>query len=281
MHSLAGAPRDVRSILPSAMPQDENLYRFAPAFERVRARIEAVPVSALRPMNFDAAAVGARALGATQHLATYRPRLARLVEFNLELVDALPDLAQALLHIHAAGGRTDTRFAGLPAQVAAAVRVRDQLRIDVESLYARGIVPRPAARPSRRGYRHVAMEVLTIADIFRRSWAEIAGRTAVTSGDLDGAEALAAELLRTLGTRAAASRNATDAGTLRAQAFTLVAAAHAELRRGLVYLLGAEEADRWCPSLFGGRRPQRRRTLVGGVAERLQPSLPIDSDPAF
>lgn len=256
--------------------------RFRPAYDRQLARIIAVPLDALRPVNIDVPTAATLVLGVVRKVAAFRARLAALPEFDLALVDALEDLAMATLHAHAAWASASVASVPIAGLVEEAILLREQLLADARSLVLRKMIDPSSLEKIKggAGYRNAGMDLLELASALNAVWPRISGRTAVTEADLTRAESLGAEIMLAVGQREHAEAEAADVGTTRARAFTLLVRAYDELRRGIGYLRTTQgDVDTLFPSLFAGKKAAKAKEELQALPQTVSVS-PAPEDTA-
>src|SRR5262249_15280667 len=104
------------------------------------------------------------------------------------------------------------------------------------------------------GYKNVAFELVDYANLLKRSWPAIAGKTALTPQEISDAKNLGMRLVHAAGLREQAPLLAAEAAKIRAQALVLLIRAYDEVRRAVIFLRWKEgDADSIAPSLYAGR----------------------------
>lgn len=234
---------------------------FQQAFERVEAEIRALPEGALLPVNLDVPSVVATALGALPEILAFRERFLALEDVDATRGDKLRDYGFALLHTQTAyrgaTGPTD-RTASMAEEL---LVIRDQLFSDAQTLGKRKLIDLTRVEKYRSGlgFKNLALDVNGLVQILRENASAIAGKTAVTSQELDHAAQLAGNIIVAVGVKAQ-SPAITSAITLtRQRAFTLFVRAYDELRRGITFLRWNEgDVDDIAPSLYAGRGNRKK-----------------------
>jgi hypothetical protein len=260
-----------RSARAAAMPYDapeisltddfepEARSRFRLAYQRCLPVMLALPESQLAPVNLDVRMAVMKVLGALPAISALRERAAALPESDLSAFDELGDYARALGHAHVVHSVAARRDAAPQALRERARRVRSLLVSDVKALVERELItPDPLGQlKGTPGYRNLAFDLLALVALLRDAWSTIEGRTALTRGELDQAEALAHELLVAYSRREKTPETSTE---MRLRAFTLFVRAYDEVRRAVRYLRWKEgDYDAIAPSLYA-RDKRRRRT---------------------
>ncbi|MEN9581964.1 MAG: hypothetical protein RJA70_4973 [Pseudomonadota bacterium] len=151
--------------------------------------------------------------------------------------------------------------------------MRDQLHTDALALAKRGLLQdeRVAKLRSGLGHKSVAIDVVGLVQLFRKRFAALQGRMAVTEAELDRAAQLGQELMTAAGVKEQAHMGVNAAALLRHRAFTLCARAYDQARRAVIYLRWDEgDADQIAPSLWAGRGG--RKTNEAATSDRLEPA---------
>ena len=155
-----------------------------------------------------------------------------------------------------------------------AARIRRRLLTVAGGLVETGLLPAADVDHIRAGYGLLdrATDCVQLAELFRAHAAALAGKSSITDADLDEASAVGSELAQLLkpgrkqqdGQPSPALAQQIDE---RDRLFTLLAAAHQELRRGAFYTW-AEATDAHVPPLFSFDGARRR----AGTSEPPGPS---------
>ncbi len=229
---------------------------FHAAYERRLADIQAVPESALLPVNIDIAGAVTTILGVLAAVNALRSKLAKLPDFDLEDVDALPDYAMAAWEADSLYFITIAPPAELVALNEQAVALRDTLRTDAMTLAKHGLVnpARFASFTGRVGYRNVAFELMAWANLLGEYWQQIQSRTALVEADLQKAKELAEQLVAAVGQKEHSPEAVAATALIRQQAFTLMVNAYERVRHGVAFIEWQQGAsDTITPSLYAGR----------------------------
>jgi hypothetical protein len=140
--------------------------------------------------------------------------------------------------------------------------VRDLLLADARALSSHGLIEpnRVASRTRVRSHAELAFDVMRLLELLYESWPEVSDKTALTLDDLKEHELLAFELLMSIGRRNR-PREVAEATVRRQRVFTLLVTAYNQVRRAVLFFRAHEgDADRFAPSLFGGRKNGNHRT---------------------
>jgi hypothetical protein len=268
---------------------DQDVQRAA--FERMRAKIEAIPREEAMRVNVDityAAGLGAWVSG---RLDPLRPQLEQLSTFiDLQAINELGDRAHALAYAHG-----DFLFATTPQEPMAdlhkeGAKLIDLFLLSASALSAQGLLPneRVALVRTPTGYRNASEHLTALTKLFKDYWAEIGVKTGVTMQQIDRGAVLAVQLLEGSIDRMHAPLNPTEATLARERAYTLFYRAYDELRRAVTFLRWKEgDTERFVPTLFL-RNPRRkgeapsdaREGAASGGAEDAPPSPPDEGAPA-
>jgi hypothetical protein len=227
------------------------------AVQKVRPQMDALEPDDLLTINLDPLAAASTALGALPRILPFRRELLGLPGFDIKHLDNLETYALA-------STQTQTVFLGssMPPErladlVDEATRLREQLLSDATALAHRGLLnsAKLSTLKGSVGFRNVASDVLTLANMIRGNWATVSGKTGVTEVELDRAEIIGDRLINDIGVREQAPAAAPTAAVERQKAYTLFIRAYDQLRRGMIYLRWNEgDADDIAPSLYGGRK---------------------------
>ncbi|HEY5957261.1 MAG TPA: hypothetical protein VIV60_11935 [Polyangiaceae bacterium] len=247
-----------------------NHPRLREALEKARPEMTVIERDELLPVNLDPLAAASTARGALPQIVQYRVQLAALPGFDIKWLDNLETYAMAAT-------QTQTVFQGasLPPEqfnelVSEATGLRETLLSDATALANRGFVSNAklGLLKGSHGFRNIASDVLTLANMIRGNWKNVAGKTGVTEAELDRAEIIGDQLINDIGVREQAPTTMAAESLERQQAYTLLVRAYDQLRRGLTYLRWDEgDADDIAPSLYGGRRRKSGTDIEKPVTE--------------
>lgn len=253
-HQAMPRPKSPTSVSPPRPSSAEE------AFVLAKPAIDAVPSDALVVINLDIPEVVSATLGVLSRIRALRPELARLPDFDLDLVDHLELYALAAWHAHLEAQRPGGR-AAVQVLLEEATTLRLDLLREAESLVSRGVFEGSAVAAIRAGQGHVDManDLVALATLYQKGWKLIAGRSFVTEAEVERAARLGSELLLAIGRREH-EREAphSAAGLTRARAYTLFARAYEEVRRGVGYLRWYRgDAESIAPTLYRIRAPRK------------------------
>jgi len=237
---------------PAASANEEFLL----GFQRVEQELRAVPEQDLAPLNLDVPSAVATVLGAWPEIWALRDQVSKLPGFDVSRLDKLRDYALALAHAHGVFRGSMGPPDGIAQMAEELATLRDMLFADAAALAKRGVFDeaRIGKLRSGPGYKSLAFDVVGLVQVFRERWADIAGRTATQTTELERAGQLAQQLVTAVGLKEQQPVSATSASLLRLQAFTVFVRAYDEVRRAVAFLRWHEEdAESIAPSLWAGR----------------------------
>ena len=256
--------------------------RLRNALEQIREELGALSNDELLLINLDPLAIVAIARGALPKIWPLRAQIAlALPTFDLIYLDRLETYALALHHAHtlycAAKGRREDRT----ELAAEAYQLRERLLTDVTVLKNRGLFPNAnlSLLKGPNGHLNIACDVMSLANLLRDRWEQIAGLCAVTLAELDRAEVLSDELTVAVGNHEPSPEPLLIASAERQRAYTLFVRAYSELRQAITYVRKKErDAEKIAPSLYVRRKTRyqicqvrdrrRQRSRAGGFTER-------------
>jgi hypothetical protein len=190
-------------------------------------------------------------------IMTLRPALETLTGFQIGYLDHLELYALASMQTQTIYQGTSAPPEHLQELVAEATALRELLLSDATALANRGLIggAKLGALKGSVGFRNVASDLLTLANMIRSNWDAVSTRTGVTVAELDRAEVVGDQLINDIGIREQAPAATSAVSIERQRAFTLFVRAYDQVRRGVCYLRWDEgDADSIAPSLYGGRR---------------------------
>lgn len=247
----------------SSVPSSSNPSRLHRALKRVLPLLNAMPDSALLPLNVDPVAVVAKVRGALPTLLLLRNQIASdLNAFDLAQLDELETYAHALLQADAVYRSITARSRSLSQLSPEASLLRARLLCDAKTLVKHGLIPesRLSRLKGRKGHRNVATDLLTLREVLRDSWPVIANNTPLSLVDLERAEALGDEMIQAIGESKQVTVQAANAALVRHRAFSLVVRTYEEVRWAVRYLRRHEgDAARIAPSLYHRPKPKRKK----------------------
>jgi hypothetical protein len=231
--------------------------RFREAFVRLTNDIRAVPEEQYLQINVDVANSVTTVLGAWPEIRNMRAEVMQhMPTFDIAILDHLESYALALGHAQTVYQTATAPSPSLIALGAETEKTREVLLAEIKAQMARGLIDAAATKDLKgiNGYKNVAFDVFALSNILRNNWTKIAGRTGVTTAELDAAEILADKLVTAVGEREQAPATAAEAVRDRQGAYTLLINAYDEVRWAIGYLRRKEgDVEDIAPSLYLGR----------------------------
>jgi hypothetical protein len=239
---------------------DPNLPAFSNALDALRPELAAIPADQLEKIRLEIVPAILCALGVSTRVKGLRADVAvALGEEDARQIDRLETAARACGRAHALHLTTlhGTDVEEMAEELSQKRRV---LLLEAQSLVNEGRLARSVLGElaGGTGYQAMCLDVLQLVSAFRADFAAIAEATAVTTVELDRAEALANALASTLGDNGQATSTSSPTAELRQRAYTSFVRNYDEVRRAIIYLRwDAGDADEIAPSLFAGRRSRK------------------------
>lgn len=238
----------------------------AAALKRVRPRLLTLKPAEINPLTLNLRMAASEVLGVVDRIAArrLRPRLealARIEEFDLAHLDALPDLARAAYYVRHRLEQDDAVVSEGMLPLALVTRGQE-LRVRMLKVLGFFFDEDPAVGPriayirKGSGYSDLADDLVALSELYRAHRKVLAGTLRhYRASDEKEAANTAAEIIRRLGGEAEGSAELLDlarrAGVLLLRAYDEVAAAARFLCRG------EPEVETLFPSLFAiGRGPR-------------------------
>ena len=243
------------------------------AYDQVLAEIRAVPDSLLMPITVDIPSTVTKALGAWREIRALREEISGLPKFDLAAFDKLETYALALAHANTRYLAASEPLAPLSELFDEAVKRRETLASDAQALAQRGLLNGQKLKDLKGavGYKNVAQDLLTLAELVRANYPSLAGKTAVTVEELDRVEVLAYQVLDAVGERDQGPAVVAESNDLRQRAFALFGRTYEQARRAIAYLRFEQgDLDDIAPSLFA-RSGTRKRS----ESEEAPPEAPV------
>lgn len=185
---------------------------------------------------------------------------------NLDHVQSLPELVLAVMY--AADQAEQTVPKQTRAMISSGGELRGKLLIAARALAASNLVPSHEVAHIQKGsgYIDLADDLIALATLFNKHARKIAGKTAITSADIQEAMELGTELRKTLRPKAT-RKNSPDADTARAiehrdRLFALLVYRYDLVRRAGAWLFGLDEVGKLVPALGSRTRTRPRTTTV-------------------
>lgn len=249
------------------------------ALELLREELLAMPSRSGSPVSLDAGAAAVMVLSLVEPITGYRAAVLELIgERPARAFDRLGLVALAALGAHLDVLVEPAKDLGtLTTELR---RVRRSMRAELQLLARRGLIDERAGREvsGRRGHRDLVLDVLLLATVFETHRAVIEAHTSLPRSQLAGAEALANELMESLG-----PLPRTPAEDLRARALRLLVETYSEVQRALGFLRWHEgDAHLIAPSLWkrpgAGRRRNPSPTDDAGQRDTARIDEPLDDE---
>jgi hypothetical protein len=255
------------------------------AFERIEPRFKELAAGELVAITVDIARAASIVLGAEAGIRALQPQIeAKLPEFDVGQIESLRDMALAAWYVHAAIA-PEVDEGEVKRLVSEATPLKRSMLVQADALADRGLLDaqRIAIIRAGRGSRDLANDMVALSAMFRQSWGEVEGKTAVTIEELDRAAELGTKLIFAIGARDVAPALpgiGGDAGELRVRAFSLLVNTYDQVRRAVEYLRwDAGDAQEIAPSVYTGSRTRRAvaEEVESGPAEG---AVPENAGPA-
>lgn len=250
----------------------------AEAYAAIQSKLDTFPEDDLVPINVDISSACALGLGAAELIKSLEADFATLPDFDHDAVAKLRIYALAAIYANAV--YTDSlNDRSLRALLEQASPLREGLLVAAEALAHRNLLSasRVAEIRSGQGHHDTADDLISLAALFRASWSDLEGKTAVTEEELRQAALLGSQLHAALGAKRVGAEGRTGSQELwntRHRAFSLFIHAYEECRRGVYYLRWHEgDADQLTPSLY------RKRRRAPNEAPAETPEDTIDAPP--
>lgn len=157
----------------------------------------------------------------------------------------------------------------------ALLRKRAVIEAEVRAWAARGVVDKAAleAIPGIQGYNNQALGLLAVTALARGALASMAGKTTVTSAELDEAEIAADELLGAVGERDQQPAAELATADIKVRAYTLAVLTYDAIRRDITHLRWDHgDVDEIVPSLRS-KLSKRRATEAKNDEPEQEPEV--------
>lgn len=243
------------------------------AFGRVRAEIEALPVSDLAAMNVDVVSATSIALGVSGRVLAYRDRMAKLPEFEVRAVDKLVDYAKAAWFAYVTN-LPAPESADATAMMTEVGELRAKLLMWAAPLAASGKMDATALAKIKEGSgnKDAPSDLVALVGLYRANWDAVKNICGVTEADLDRGALIGPAVFASVSRRENQAASSLSDGNLRVRrAWTLLDRAYDQCRRALAFLRYQEgDADLIAPSL-------RRNAGVSRSAASATEATPSDT----
>jgi hypothetical protein len=177
--------------------------RLREAVEKVRPEMAAIEQDRMLQVNLDPLAAASTVRGALPQIMQYRVQLQTLPDFDIKWLDNLELYSLASTQTQTVFQGTSQPTGQFSQRVDEATALREQLLSDATALAKRGLISdtKLDLLKGSHGFRNVASDVLTLANMIRGNWKNVAGKTGVTEAELDRAEILGDQLIKDIGDR--------------------------------------------------------------------------------
>lgn len=233
------------------------------SFERTQAARTALPLESLVAMNVD---VRRAATIATNGLASAEPLLegieTRLPATDVALLRSLRERAEAVIYAQTLVDSDEKSSEAIVALQNEALETRERLLADLNVAARRGLVSAKhfADLTHDVGYRNVASDLGVLVKVARSAMSSLAGRSAITTDEVDRAEKLVAALWHAIGNHERKKPAGSTSASERQRAMTLLANAYDALQRVVAYLRWDEgDADAIVPALYAAPRARPKK----------------------
>ncbi len=232
------------------------------AAERIEAELAAMPDADILQVNVDVDAAVTHVLGHWKGLEPYLPQIARLPDFDASPVPKLRDYASALHYWHSRAQYAGAAPAGLAEMIDRGIATRDRIVAMLEALAKFGVIV-PSALSSFKGtsgHHKLARDLTALSGFVHENWSALAGKSLLSLEEMHEVAHLGYAILEAIGDRDASPTSKAFAIRQRDKTFTLLARAHDQARRALLFLRWEEgDADTIMPSIYSGRRTGKKR----------------------
>lgn len=226
----------------------------SPAILAVLDRLMAFENRDLLTARLDVSHAVMTAVGTAPLLLAQKPALVAFFGARADVVDLVLPLANAFQDAHVA--YLALIGADLEPQFKALGDTRAQLVTLLQLAIERKVVTERVLQGLQggNGYAERVEDVLFLVDVCRKAWPRLSAITKLTEADLDAAAAQARAFQTAVSVKEHTKNQLTQAGELRARAYTAFFNAWDQCRKMVTYLRWHEgDAELIAPSLFAGR----------------------------
>jgi hypothetical protein len=243
----------------------------AQAYERVTGKIRQVKDADLIHITTDVPSAVTGVVGSLKEIRELRSQIQKsLPDFDLAEFDQLENYAYALLYVHTRWTFVSNPPEVLPELLQKAANLRDLMVSHVTTLSKHGLLDGSVLRDLKGpvGHKNLALDLAGMAGVLRENWANISGKTALASADLDTADKLVKDIFKAIGLKEQAPAVIAEVAMDRQRAFKLFADTYDQARRAVTYLRWNDgDMDQIAPSLYAGRGGgSKRKTGPEGEA---------------
>lgn len=264
---------------PFVMPEPEKFTaaQMEAAFLAMRADIAALRDEDCAAINVDVDQAASTIWGSIPRIELAHEALARLPDGIIGYVDKLRTYALGVMF-----AQVQIQLGGQEAPIAAWAETvaghRDTLLEDLAPLVRRGRIPGDFKDqlPPLNGHRNAADAALLLCAVARRHWAVIENKSEITLEFLTEVEELATNVIGAIAARDARGRGIDPTGE-RLRAFTLMAHAYDQARRGLTFTFWGQEGrlEQTAPSLYKrGPKGEAKEATEKPVEKLVNPDAP-------
>ena len=246
------------------------------AFDRIRDAVLELRSDEVERPNATLLKAAKICLGACERVEPLRPELVKLHDFSVEDLDALRDIANAVVFVETmpkAPSRLEVR-----ALVDEGTTLRAALVGAARTLADWGHLRGDALDRVCRGRSHLELvrDLHGVALLYRSAWSDIDGKTPVPEAKVDRADALSAELMKALVRREVIRGDPkSDVMELRARVFTLLKRTYARVAFGVRYLRRFHgDAAELVPPMTPHRGKQRAESTTSSDDETAPATAP-------
>ena len=237
--------------------QNTPVGRFEAAYTKTAKARAALEPAELWTINLDVQLAVTTVLSALPRMRTLREAIeGQLPDFDLSRFDKLETYAESLAYAQTSYLAASEPAEALPALVARAAELRDQLVTDATALARRGLLDSRALNELKggNGFLNVGSDLGVLVRMLRERWSDIKGKSAIQTEELDEAEQLFERITLAYAERSQQPVRAAAAADDRTRAYSLLVDAYDQARRAISYVRWEEnDVDKFAPSLWSGR----------------------------
>ncbi len=208
------------------------------AFNRVQQEIDAVDINSLSTMNVDVVAATSIVLGVAERVRSFRDRIAKLPEFDMQNLDKLVDYALAAWFSFITNLPQASPEA-MQALMQEVVALRAKLLMWAVPLVGSGVFEQAAIDRIKEGSgnKDAPSDLVALVGLYRSRWDAVKGMCGVTEADLDRGSVIGPELFGMVSRKENQLGAGVSDGTLRVRkSFTKLDLAYDQCRRAIGYL---------------------------------------------
>jgi hypothetical protein len=244
----------------------DNLEEAEAAYKRVAPEALALTELQLSAHNVDIVAASSVILGVAHRVVTFREAIAaEFATFDIRNVDCLVDRAKAAWYVAiTTSPAAEPEVRELEPLLGECAALRERFLAWAAGLVHAKHFEQAAIDAIKRGAgkKDLAGDVVALASLYRRKWADIRGMCGVTEADLDRAARIGADVFASVARceQRSASNEAERSRRLHVRRFwTLADRSYRQCRRAILYLRYDEgDGESIAPSLRRNSGPRRR-----------------------